>query len=286
MAKKQTQPVSALPDPSPKQGIDWPWLRPRILFWGYVVAAIGVMVYAVKFRGTGFTVQELQPYVFNLMGLGGVLFLFEVILKIVDKYKAPPLLKQIAGYSLFGLGFLALLSVVVWFSYGMLRHAGLVGTPLRPPPNPIPFVTAPSYRSDNLPDAIFGSKTDEAAKHRQWMDFHEKGAASHLKNPNARFFWLLTKPFGGATAPYTAHVYVNTTAPVAVDAWIVSPRSKDQLPQASGQGLSMSYLYNVRETEADERLLVFIAIDPKDFENIDAVNKLEILSQPRSTSTE
>lgn len=286
MAKKKSDSVTPVPDPSPKKGIDWPWLRPRILFWGYIIAAIGVMTYAIKFRDAGFAFEELQPYVFNLMGLGGVLFLFEFILKMMDKFSAPRKLKNVAGALLFGLGFIALASVVVWFSTGMLRHAGLIGTPLRSPPNPIPFITAPSYRSDKLPDAIFGSKTDEAGKHRQWMDFHEKGAASHLEDLDVRFFWLLSEPFGGATQPYTAHVYVNTKAPIAIDAWIVSPRGKDQLPQSSGQGPATKYTYRVRETEADERLLVFIAIDPKDYDKIDAVNKLEILSQPRSNATE
>lgn len=277
-SKKKPEDAQPVPEAKPSSKINWPRVRPKLFIGGFIAAAATAITYAIKFAGSGFTWHELENYVYGLVSLGIVLAFCEFFLRSLNTYSASRRFKNIAAYSALFLAIVPTASVVFGFSFAMLRRSGLIGVPLRSPPNPIPFVTAYSYRSENLPDAYVGSKLDDKTKARHWMDIQEKGAASDLDDKSTRPFWLFSQPFGGPTVAYTATVVVNTKAPIAIEAWTVSPRARHQLTQSSGQGPNTQYHFKVPETAADERLMVFIGMNPGDYDAIDAVKKFDILS--------
>jgi hypothetical protein len=223
-----------------------------------------------------------------------MLFVVVVIYKVVTglaKAKLTPqaLVLSWAALILF-LIFIALLMSSVFFGWPLKlqRWLDTQATIINyvAPPEAFTFTTGISADDSSLPDEIFGSAKDDIGMPRQWMRTLDAGAMNKLKVNNIsdlKPFWLLTNKFTGDHRPFTAFVYAGTPEKVVISAFLLSPNGETKmvsLKRGPDPGTPGQYVFQVPESRAGNRLLVFLAMKSTSYEAIPGTRAFHIRSQP------
>ena len=176
--------------------------------------------------------------------------------------------------------------ILIWFGTFALRQAGIlpslgIDNPLEPAPSEIKFAVCQTRRDKGLPNDLFGSPTDEIAKARIWMEILEKGAEAKLATMNPRHLWLLGEPLKHFP-PFTAILDVNTAKGMVVIPYLIRKEHSPAfapLSQVQGTGPANQYLFEVPETNDEDRVLVFLSMDDGVYEAIKAEPKFTMATR-------
>jgi hypothetical protein len=257
---------SALTDPKA-----WEWWISRIRFGIYLLAAIGVIFFAIVMaKGPAFS--ELRPYLGGIVSLAIVLALLSIGVVGFKHIPDGPIKSVVIVILIVFLSLLALMGLVVVGifmaqSTGYLRSSD--SAPIRPPAE-FTFAEAGTY-SDNirLPDDVFGNAADDIGRPRAWMRDLELGSHSQLNVPTGKHFWLFANE--ASNTDYRAFIGVGTADGLVVRAFLAElkddPNSSPPLiPLRQLYSANPAeYLFRVPKSTRSGRLLVFVAMTDATF---------------------